>query len=99
TAYEVFTEFRRVLFRSGDADADGFADVLIGSPDADTLYGVDSGRVDLYSGISSLALRTWTGKAAKDQFGASVSGGHDLDGDGLRSAERRVGKALRTSGA
>ncbi|MDX2114177.1 MAG: integrin alpha [Planctomycetota bacterium] len=64
----------------GDVDADGFDDVLVGLPLNDA-GGANAGAARIYSGADGSLLRTMTGDAAGDQFGASVSAVGDVDGD------------------
>jgi FG-GAP repeat/Putative metal-binding motif len=74
---------------AGDVDADGYVDMLIGAPSANVSGTADAGKVYLILGGPSLgdlslsaADATWTGEAASDYAGYSVSGAGDLDGDG-----------------
>lgn len=69
------------LARAGDLNADGVADLVVGSPKVDTLAGADVGEVRVLSGVDGAVLWTWSGTAASDNFGASVGGGGDVDGD------------------
>jgi len=70
----------------GDLDSDGFSDFGVGAPGYDDLVG-DAGMVAVYFGAAggpSLApdislSGSWSGA----NFGAAISGGHDVDGDGL----------------
>lgn len=64
----------------GDVDADGNRDLLIGAPLSDR-RGLDSGAVYLYSGVDGMLLQTLEGSAPGDEFGHSVTGLSDLDGD------------------
>ena len=67
---------------AGDVDGDGFADLIVGAPsDADN--GFNSGSVRVLSGVDGSTLYTFDGDAANDEFGFSVSGIGDLNGDGL----------------
>ncbi|MBK8180910.1 MAG: FG-GAP repeat protein [Planctomycetes bacterium] len=65
----------------GDVDADGFGDVAVGAPLSD-LGGPDFGACVVLSGGSGSVLQTRTGAASGDNFGVSVAGGRDIDGDG-----------------
>lgn len=74
------SEFGRAIGGAGDVDADGAGDVLVGSRhDGSMNYG---GRVRVYSGATGAILFDLFGSAFGDDFGASVDGVGDLDGDG-----------------
>jgi len=79
---------------AGDVNGDGYADFLIGAPFNDD-GGLNSGAAYLvygksnrYSGTQSLSPDSYanvvefTGEAASNQLGFSVSGAGDVDGDG-----------------
>jgi MYXO-CTERM domain-containing protein len=67
---------------AGDVDADGFADVIVGSFMASSRRG----RAFLYagsaSGVATVATATLAGSASYDELGADVAGLGDVDGDG-----------------
>lgn len=65
----------------GDVDADGRPDFAVGAPFA-TVFGNQPGRVRVYSGLNAAVLFTFVGTATNDQFGESVAGAGDVDGDG-----------------
>ena len=74
---------------AGDANDDGFGDLLIGAPIAGTPNPFE-GRVYLVSGADFTVLRTFVGtdpspggSACGDLFGTSVAGVGDLSGDGV----------------
>ena len=62
----------------GDANGDGYADVLVGAPRNDA-GGEHAGRAYVYSGRTGALLVTLTGEHAGDAFGSSV-GGATIDG-------------------
>ena len=64
---------------AGDVDGDGFADIVIGSPGA----AGGTGNIKVFSGRTGALLRTHPGSAAGEQFGVTVAGVGDLDGDGF----------------
>jgi hypothetical protein len=66
---------------AGDVNGDGFADIIVGAPNANPA-GTDSGLAKVFAGPSGALLYTLTGAAALDHFGCSVSGAGDLNGDG-----------------
>jgi hypothetical protein len=71
---------------AGDTDGDGVADVVVGAPSFD---GGGTGKVYVVSGamasgnLGTVSSATLTGSSAGDQFGASVDGLGDFNGDGL----------------
>jgi large repetitive protein len=64
----------------GDIDKDGYGDVLIGAPYADT-NGLDSGRATLYSGKTGAVIYTWAPDPAGTNYGDCVTGLGDIDAD------------------
>ena len=63
---------------AGDVNGDGFADVIVGAPGASRAY--------VYFGGSSpdaVADLVLNGESSSDQFGYSVSGAGDVNGDGF----------------
>ncbi len=68
----------------GDLDGDHVPDFAIGDSEQDGDFEPrGSGRVVLCSGKSGKELATLRGEIEGDHFGAAVSGGFDLDGDGV----------------
>ncbi|MFG0316349.1 MAG: integrin alpha, partial [Planctomycetota bacterium JB042] len=65
----------------GDVDGDGTADVALGSPLAD-VGAFNGGAVLVRRGDTGAPLGAVAGAAVLDQFGFSVDGAGDLDGDG-----------------
>lgn len=70
----------RAVAGSGDVDADGFSDILIGAPNHNTA-GTSAGRVDVRSGLGGAPLHTLLGVAGS-QFGAALDFAGEIDGDG-----------------
>ena len=62
-------------------NADGFADLIVGSPGGDN-NGAESGRARVFSGADGSILYTFDGDYPGDRFGTSVSGAGDSNGDG-----------------
>lgn len=70
---------------SGDVNADGYGDVLVGAPNNDNA-GADAGRAYIYFGgaaVNNVADIILNGAAAGDNFGWSVSSAGDVNGDGF----------------
>jgi len=67
---------------AGDVNNDGFADLIVGAFWNDA-GGTDAGRAYIYSGQGGALLYTFTGEAAEDYFGVSVSGAGDVNNDGF----------------
>jgi hypothetical protein len=74
-----------VVACAGDVNADGYADVLVGAPLYDGTF-ADEGRVTLHlggaTGIDPTPAWTGFGGQAGAEFGRSLSGIGDVDGDG-----------------
>ncbi|MCJ7459318.1 MAG: integrin alpha, partial [candidate division Zixibacteria bacterium] len=66
---------------AGDVNNDGYADLIVGAP-SNFLIGSYAGRAYVYSGQTGALLYTFTGAAANDYFGYSVSGAGDVNNDG-----------------
>lgn len=67
---------------AGDVNGDGFDDLIVGAYRDDN-YGSDSGSARVFSGIDGSVLFTFNGDSTDDQFGRSVSGAGDVNGDGF----------------
>jgi len=66
---------------AGDVNGDGFADLIVGS-NVDDNNGISSGSARVFSGVDGSVLFTFNGDSAGDNFGHSVSGAGDVNGDG-----------------
>jgi hypothetical protein len=83
---------------AGDVNGDGYADVIVGEPNNDTAAS-NAGRAYVYyggRGADAVADVTLTGAAPNGQFGISVSGAGDVNGDGY--ADVIVGESGYASG-
>ena len=83
---------------AGDINGDGFSDVIVGAPYNDA-GAADAGRAYVYLGGSSMnntADLIYTGAAAVDVFGNSVSGAGDVNADGYEDII--IGAPLNSSG-
>ncbi len=69
--------FGSAVSAAGDIDRDGTPDVIVGGN-----LGGAPGVVRVYSGRNGSVLHTWRGESGTGQFGRSVAGGGDVDGDG-----------------
>ncbi len=92
-----------IVATAGDVNGDGYSDVLVTAPLADTL-----GRATLYlgspAGIATAASWTAGGVAIDEGFGASIASAGDVNGDGYHdvivgepgytNGQTREGRAL-----
>ena len=70
---------------AGDLDGDGRDDLVIGAPGAEVGALIDAGRAYVVLGAATPAVAasiTLSGRHANDEFGLSVAGIGDVDGDG-----------------
>ena len=67
---------------AGDVNGDGRADLIVGALEDDN-NGSNSGSARVLSGLDGSTLYTFNGDSAGDEFGESVSGAGDVNGDGL----------------
>ena len=72
----------RSVSAAGDVDGDGYDDVIVGG-DGDRHHGYRTGAAHIFSGFDGARLFKFTGDSLGDQFGYSVSGAGDIDGDGF----------------
>jgi hypothetical protein len=66
----------------GDLDGDGFDDVLIGAPESSAGGTNNAGAAYVYSALSGTLIYEWHGVGDNGNFGFSVSGAGDVNGDG-----------------
>jgi hypothetical protein len=78
---EAYGAFGAAVAGPGDVDGDGTPDVVVGTPNYSAVA-PNAGRVDVFGGADGATLFTWSGAAAQDQFGFSVAGAGDVNGDG-----------------
>jgi hypothetical protein len=76
-------QFGASVSSAGDINLDGYADFIASAPLYDGAAGADSGKVYIYSGLTKQLLFTLEGENSGDQFGYQVSGGGDLNDDGI----------------
>jgi hypothetical protein len=78
------SQFGDAVAAAGDVDGDGVPDVIVGAPlhDANGLSS-DAGMARVFSGDDGSVIRTWFGAGGGDQFGTSVGGVGDVNGDGF----------------
>jgi hypothetical protein len=72
----------RSVASAADVNNDGFADFIIGAWQSDA-GGANSGRAYVFSGQNGDTLLDFTGAAAGDHFGTSVSSAGDVNNDGF----------------
>ena len=75
-------QFGTAVAGTGDADGDGVGDFLVGTPFADPGGLIDAGAAFVHSGADGLEIGRLEGAVAGMQFGFSVSGADDRNGDG-----------------
>ncbi|MCA9321346.1 MAG: FG-GAP repeat protein [Planctomycetes bacterium] len=78
-------KFGRSVSAAGDANGDGVGDLVVGEPCFDTSIPthIDAGRVYLLSGVSGAILEVRNGDEANQEHGRVVTGGGDVNGDGI----------------
>lgn len=78
----VYDKFGQSVSGAGDVNGDGLADLIVGAPE-DNNNGSNSGSAWVFSGLDGSLLYTFDGDSQDDNFGTSVSGAGDVNGDGL----------------
>ena len=73
-------DFGHSVSGAGDVNNDGYDDLIVGAPNNDA-GGSEAGRAYVYSGQTGALLWTFTGEAAYDNLGHSVSGLGDANND------------------
>lgn len=68
---------------AGDVDGDGYSDLIVGAPNNDPGGIQNAGSAYVYSGFNGNLIWRLDGPNANSQFGSSVSGAGDVDGDGF----------------
>ncbi|MCC7012025.1 MAG: FG-GAP repeat protein [Planctomycetes bacterium] len=74
----------RALAGGYDFDGDGYDDLVVGTPFADTGGKTDNGAVQVYSGRTGNVILNKFGDSSGDHFGFAVAICGDIDGDGIR---------------
>lgn len=79
--------FGRSVASAGDVNGDGFGDLVVGAPFADTGGRTNAGTASVYLGNTTGAFvvpqRILQGVGADDWFGQSVASAGDVNGDGF----------------
>ncbi len=97
--------FGDALAGAGDLNGDGYADLVVGAPNADPMGRSNAGTASVFSGsamgVGANASRVIEGLNADDAFGYSVASAGDLNGDGLGDVVggRLFGRSRGTDGS
>ncbi len=75
--------YGRSVSGAGDFNGDGFDDLIVGAYWADGPAGVFAGKAYVYSGATGQLLSLLNGYELDEEFGISVSGAGDVNGDGF----------------
>ena len=74
--------FGETVSDAGDVNGDGFDDIIVSAPGAQN-NGTRSGSARVFSGADGSILYSFDGNAPNDDFGHSLSGAGDVNGDGF----------------
>ncbi|MFK5955772.1 MAG: VCBS repeat-containing protein [Planctomycetota bacterium] len=80
---QYFDYFGWSVAGAGDVNGDGFSDIIVGAKYSDFGGLGNSGSAFAFSGFDGALLQRWNGEARLDEFGVSVSGAGDMNGDGF----------------
>lgn len=83
TGIQTWGSFGEAVADAGDIDQDGVTDILIGAPGAGGIGGPGPGYVQVRSGATGAVLWQRHGDNGGENFGWSVAGAGDLNGDGI----------------
>jgi len=76
-------QFGYAVSGAGDVNGDGIADLIVGALNADPGGRAGAGSVYVYSGADFSVLFRLNGERNHDEFGISVAGAGDVNGDGF----------------
>jgi len=76
-------QFGYAVSGAGDVNGDGIADLIVGALNADPGGRAGAGSVYVYSGADGSVLFRFNGERQQEQFGISVAGAGDVNGDGF----------------
>ena len=75
--------FGHSVSEAGDVNGDGFNDLIVGAYNIDSQGRTRAGEACVFSGMDGTLLLRFFGERQYDQFGFSVSGAGDVNGDGF----------------
>jgi hypothetical protein len=82
TGEAAYDRFGYSVASVGDANSDGFDDIIVGAYGNDA-GGYNAGQAYIFSGQTGALLYTFTGEATGDWFGVSVASAGEVNGDGF----------------